>query len=105
MTGVCLCPSNWHDPKNHYGDGVIFILEGAKDSGYKESGNAIFPETLKSEFHGIRSTIEAYSKKAIIGGYDEASACGVMFGKGGSSKIFEVISNGISAKYKIDRFD
>ena len=39
----------------------LSILNGAV--GQRESGNAIFPETLKAEFHGIRSSIEAYLRR------------------------------------------
>ena len=47
--------------KEHHGAGVLFVLAGARES--RQDGSALFPEILKSEFHGIRSVIEAYSLK------------------------------------------
>ena len=35
------------------------MIEGARDS--KNAGIALFPEIMRSEFHSIRTTIEAYS--------------------------------------------
>ena len=49
----------------HYSDGGV----GA--------GCALFPEIIRSELHGVRSVIEAYSKRNGISGYSDASACGI----------------------------
>lgn len=77
VTGVVLQPNMWREGFDYKGVSVFFILSGAKDSRYKDSGNALFPEMLKADLREIRSTIEAYSKKSVLGGYDEASACGL----------------------------
>jgi hypothetical protein len=108
VTGICLRPSMWADrPLDHHGKGIIFILEGAKDTRYKTSGNALFPECLKSELHEVRATIEAYSLRAVLQGYDEASACGLILDKNSTfNAVFSVqFSNEQTALYKIDRFD
>jgi hypothetical protein len=47
---------------------VTFVIEGAHDSNYKRPGNALFPETLKSELHAVRAIIETYSTSAVIHG-------------------------------------
>ena len=105
MTGICYQPSMWnHNPNTHHGKGVIFLLEGARDAGYRDMGNAIFPEHLKSEMYGIRSTIEAYSQKAIIDGADESTANGIAIGAG-SGVIIKVKTGDIESKYIIDRWD
>ena len=108
VTAVTLQPSAWFDETafSHQGGGVLFVLDGAKDSVWERAGAGIFPETLRSEFHGIRSTIEAYSRNASIEGYDQSSACGVVLDKGGKwSARFRVTSNGTRLEYVLDRFD
>jgi hypothetical protein len=48
-----------------HGIRYLFVLEGAKEMYDQELG--LFPELLKSEFHGVRSTIEAFSKRGWVG--------------------------------------
>jgi hypothetical protein len=107
VTGICLQPSMWYGGNNsHISEGVFLILEGAKDTRYKTAGNALFPETLKSELREIRSTIEAYSKDAVLGGYDDSSACGIRLGsKYPSDIMLRVTTSTGAATYKIDRWD
>jgi hypothetical protein len=81
------------------------IIEGAKDS-QTGAGNALFPSTLKSEYHAMRSVIEAFSKDAELAGCDEATACGYLVGKEGkSSPLLRVTSDGQITEYQIDRWD
>lgn len=105
VTGICYRPSMWHDNFAHQGKGVIFILEGAKDKDYI-GGNALFPENLRSELHVIRATIEAFSQKETIKGYEEASACGILLQHGltWNYKV-RVITPAGSAIYQLDRWD
>lgn len=106
VTGICFKPSMWHGNFSHHGEGVIFILDGAKDTLYEDSGNALFPEILKTEFHNIRSTIEAYSKDATLKGADEASACGIALLKGNQWNVFfRVFADGTKIDYILDRID
>ena len=85
---------------------MFFILKGAKDTGYRTSGNALFPETLKAELREIRSTIEAYSRKAVLGGYDEASACGIRLqGNSKWNARFRVTTDVGTTVYVLDRWD
>jgi hypothetical protein len=108
VTGICFQPSMWDPDKNftHHGESVFFLLDGARDSRSEHSGLALFPEILKSEFHGIRSTIEAFSRNGIMDGEDEASACGIRLQKGAVwNLVFRVISKGAQVVYKLDRWD
>lgn len=106
VTGICLQPSMWYGDFSHQGKSVFFILEGAKDTGYKKAGSALFPEILKSELREIRSTIEAYSKSAKIENYDEASACGIKLEYGSNwDAMFRVTTNAGTGIYKLDRWD
>ncbi|MGA2732772.1 MAG: hypothetical protein ABSG35_09260 [Syntrophobacteraceae bacterium] len=109
VTAICLQPSMWFSPEKarHQGESIILILNGAVDQ--RESGNAIFPETLKADFHGIRSTIEAYSRSARIEGREEASACGLRLAKEQktwqSVRLIVTDGNGNRTGYDLDRWD
>jgi len=107
VTAVCLAPSMWQPGFDHAGKSVCFILQDAKDLRYKDSGNAIFPETLKSEFHGIRSVIEAYSKSAVLGGFEESSACGISKSANNANwdLLLRVTSDIGATSYRLDRWD
>lgn len=106
VSAVALKPSMWGDPEKfaHQGQGVIFLLEGARET--RQSGSALFPETLKSEFHGIRSVIEAYSRSAEIEGIESATACGIILQKGSNwEHVFRVTTKGRAVDYRLDRWD
>lgn len=105
VEAITLKPSMWNGGFEHQGAGVMFIIAGARES--KMSGAAIFPNMLKSEFHGIRSVIEAYSRKASIQGMNKPHAAGVMLTKGDNSwnATLRVWSTGRSQEYRLDRWD
>jgi hypothetical protein len=105
VEAVTLKPSMWNGGNEHHGQGVMFILAGARES--KIAGAALFPEIMKSEFHGIRSVIEAYSRGASIEGLKEPHAAGVMLTKGEKAwqAVVRVWSNGKSLDYCLDRWD
>jgi hypothetical protein len=92
-------------PLNHQGNGVNFLLKGAVDS--RDGGLAIFPEILKSDFHSIRSTIEAFSNRGTLEGRESANACGVMFAAGGTWNCTLRVTNmlGVESAYRLDRWD
>jgi hypothetical protein len=106
VTGIALRPSHWYgeNPPNHQ-NGVLFILEGAVDE--RDSGLALFPEILRSELHGIRSTIEAFSHAGKLEGRAEGSACGLSFGGGqkNSSVWLRVRQGSTTLEYTLDRWD
>lgn len=73
-------------------------------------GSALFLEVLKSELHEIRSTIEAYSRNSVLGGYEDASACGIRLKKDNSSLSrwnakFKVTTETGQTIYRLDRWD
>lgn len=105
VNAACLPPPQWGDkPMPELGTGVVLVLDGAADTRGGQ-GNALFPESLRSELHAVRATIEAYSRRAEIGGREEASACGYHLGKGRIDVMLRVTSAGRSADYRIDRWD
>ncbi|MDD6034048.1 MAG: hypothetical protein PUC47_11320 [Oscillospiraceae bacterium] len=106
VTGITLQPSMWHGGFEHQGKSVFFLLKGAKDSSYENSGCALFPEMLRSELHEVRSTIEAWSNTHSLSGYDEATACGFRLEAGNEySARFRVTTDLGVTEYILDRWD
>lgn len=105
VTAIAEKPSMWSGRAANQGEGVVFVLKGAVDRRVAEL--ALFPETLKSEFHSIRSTIEAYSASRKPSGADQASACGVAMHKGSGewNGKFRVNTGDFVRTYIIDRWD
>jgi hypothetical protein len=107
VTAITLKPSQWNaeSPCDHHGNGVIFIIKGARETRH-DAGAAIFPEILRSEFHGIRATIEAYSRGSSLSGKDEATACGLLLNAGSQwDARFRVASGKQVTEYRLDRWD
>lgn len=107
VTSVFLSPHAWQQPEKfaHQGLNVFFSIEKCWDTSSTTSrGLALFPEILKSEFHGIRSVIEAHSRKGGIVGAFQGTANGLAFNKGSEVTVRVKTPEG-SAVYIIDRFD
>lgn len=108
VTAVTLKPFQWGDETafSHQGNGVLFVLDGAVDTnkGTGKVGNALFPACLKADLHGMRSVIEAYSRKAELSGEAQASACGIQFDANSPLDV-RVTSGGQALHYRIDRFE
>lgn len=105
VSAVTLKPSMWGGGCEHQGKGILFLVSGARET--RNAGAALFPETLKAEFHGIRSVFEAYSRRASIEGMGEPHAAGLMLAAGGSSwdATVRVWSAGRALDYRLDRWD
>lgn len=105
VTAITLMPHQWYGgayPNQQ--NGAILLLAGAVDT--RDSGLAIFPETLRSELHGVRATIEAYSKSGKLEGREEGSACGLDVRASHVHPIkVRVTSKGIETTYVIDRLE
>ena len=113
VSAITLKPSQWGEkPLDHMGRGIHILIEDCRDARPGE-GNMIFPETLRSEFHAVRKTIEAYSHKAKIGGVGEPAAAGLAYnsGKGHPGLVenwgvtLRATSRGVVTAYKLDRWD
>lgn len=101
ITGLSFLPSTWNGDKcPHHGNGLIVHLEGAISK--KTRGSALFPSCLKSELHGVRATIEHFSRTAPVAGAEEGTANGYLFSKQ-HPYAFEVKVND-QFIYKIDRW-
>lgn len=58
---------------------IMFVLHGARDTYHP--GLALFPEIIKSDLHGVRSVIEAYSNRNRLPAAPKAQVAGLMFDK------------------------
>jgi hypothetical protein len=105
VEAIAFKPSMWNGGNEHQGQGVLFVLAGARES--KMAGAALFPEILKAEFHGVRAVLEAYSRGAGIEGMDKPHAAGVMLEKGNKAwnATVRVWSGDRSLDYRLDRWD
>ncbi len=107
VTAVTLRPSSWYGATlPNQGKAAVFVLQDCRDTQH-ESGGGFFPESLRSEYHSIRRTMEAYANKATIQGRDQASACGISLQEGVAWGFrFRVTPrNGLVATYRLDRWD
>jgi hypothetical protein len=104
VAAVTLKPSMWNGGHEHQGKGVLFLIDGARET--RNASACLFPEILKSEFHGIRSVIEAYSHRASIEGLGEPHAAGLMLIAGSSWNVtVRVWSGARPLEYRMDRWD
>lgn len=106
VTAVFLDPSKWQKPDQfkHQGDRVMFSLQGSIESEPKQL--CLFPEILKSEYHGIRSVIEAHSNRMVPVGAELGTANGLAFQKERGQPIhLRVRSADGTADYTIDRWE
>jgi len=105
VSAVTVQPSMWGGGFEHQGKSVIFLIADARES--RDAGAALFPEILRSEFHAIRSVIEAFSNDASIEGMHEPHAAGLMFsaGKYPWNATMRVWISGRSLEYRLDRWD
>ncbi len=101
-------PSQWN-PKiklPQHGERLIFVLDGVRDSQGENVGLGLFPEYLISELHSVRKTIEAHSASGKLQGLRDATASGVVYGKGDASSLFVRVKTGSSVQLiEIDRWD
>lgn len=96
---VVLQPSMWHGEMSHQGKRSLFVLAGQRDQ--RAPHACLFPETLKSELHGIRAVVEAHSKSSKLQGGDDASANGL----DSMGAHVRVKRGSIVSEYRIDRWD
>jgi hypothetical protein len=109
VAAIAYSPAMWGaktPSRSHHGLAVMFVLEGAKDTQYAR-GAGFFPEFLKSEYHEIRATMEAYATSAVVEGKNEAGACGIILSKGVKwGHTFRVTTRaGVTLSYTLDRWD
>lgn len=107
VTALTRGPSEWRGGNfPQHGERLMFVLEDCRDSLGHQVGLGIFPECLKSDFHSVRKTIEAFSKSGKIEGIDQASASGVLYTKGDKTVLAVRVRTGTSVRIiELDRWD
>jgi hypothetical protein len=107
VTAISLWPTRWFGATySNQKNGCIFVLRGAKDARASGAGSGLFPQILRAEMHSIRSTIEAFSRSAELGGADEASACGLSIQEDHCAVRLRVTDNvGTRVDVQLDRWD
>lgn len=106
VSALTRLPTMWGSkPMPHVADGLVGVIDGACDTRVN-SGNALFPETLRDDLHQIRSVVEAYSRSAEHTDRSEQVA-GFDIRKGSEqiNVTLRVTSGGQKVPYKIDRWD
>jgi len=105
VAAITTQPSSWGGGSDHHGNGAYIVIDGARDS-RKKVGLALFPEVLKSEYHGIRAAMEAYSRSRELEVTGDP-ACGLALQKSGGpwDGVLRVTSKGARVVYKLDRWD
>ena len=105
VSAVALKPNLWGPtPLVNQGEGVVLVIDGARDS--RNPSLVIFPETLRSDLHSVRATVEAFSKAGKLVGAEEASANGLLLSKGLTwNAQIRVTCSGSQQSYRLDRWD
>jgi hypothetical protein len=109
VPAICRTPNKWQRPDqfDHQGDGIMFLLDGARDVGIT-TGGGFFPEILKSEYHEIRHVMEQYAKQARIAGKEEGDANGLLLQKnydGGGYSFRVTLKDEDTRVVILDRWD
>ncbi len=101
VVALVLAPWMWAEGRElpNMGKSAVAVLAGAYDTDARESG--LFPETLKSDLHAVRATIEAHSRRTPLLPCDGPPVAGVTV----VGSIFRVTTGRTSLTYKIDRWD
>lgn len=103
VEAVALKPSMWYVNYDHHGQSSTFVLAGARES--RNPGLALFPESLKSELHGVRSVIEAYSNSSEMEGMNQPHVAGLVVGNKKTITKLSVRIKNVWIGYSIDRWD
>lgn len=109
VTAVFPAPPVWQESEKHQhqGEKVFFSLAGCRDQQTAGTGLALFPECLRSELHGVRAVVEAFSRRGTIEGAAEGTANGLAFQKSKSSPVTLRVTDagGNQTVYTVDRWD
>ncbi len=106
VTGIVASPNLWGErPLLQHGRHTFFLLKDCRDT-TAGRGRGFFTETLRSELHSVRATLEAFNASATIAGADEADACGLgMTDQRPWNLALRVTTAHSVATYLIDRWD
>jgi hypothetical protein len=98
----------WKDPetKHNFKESHLFVLEGAVPKEHIQIASCLFPEILRSELHGVRATIEAYSSTHQAAGRDVGGQMALgWFLSFDPNVLLEVKTDLGWTSYRLDRFE
>lgn len=98
-------PHQWREGNKfaHHTDGIMFALEGCRDTKRDTAGLGLFPEILKNDLREVRSVIESFSRTNRISGLGGGDANGLLYAKGSTTRLkFRVDGDRV---YTVDRWD
>lgn len=103
VKAVVLHPSMWNGLSSDR-PGATLVLAGARET--RRPTLCLFPEQLRSEYHSIRSSIEAYSNANKLQGYEDEHAVGLEIAphQKGTKQLLVVLEGG-KGLYNIDRWE
>lgn len=110
LPAIAYAPHMWGGGGfEQHGAAVMFVLPGAWDSAYT-CGAGMFAESMKNEYHSIKSTLEAHLAGASIAGPKEAEVCGWTLHKGATGtregvRLRVQTTSGVTLGYLVDRWD
>jgi hypothetical protein len=101
VKSIAKFPYLW-DGDFHKRHGLHYLVQlNAYDPDSAKAGLGLFPEFMKSEYHPVRSVIEAYSRTGKISGSDKPYICGILFGEGQLNNVFRISKRGLTSSVKI----
>lgn len=107
ILGITNLPCHWSEigVNFNHAPGAILLLEGMKETNLS-AGAAIFPENLKSDFHSVRSVIEAYSKSSSLEDPEHGTACGLLLSKAFPNPVqLKLVLESTEMIVTLDRWD
>lgn len=104
VEGITYFPWMWYgNAPSHMEQGAVFCLKGMKDTA--SPGACLFPETLRSELHPIRATIEGHNRSSPLVKVPRP-ACGVGFNhKRTVSLKLRVLAGNVEFILFVDRWE
>lgn len=105
VLGITIRPCHWRASSSNFAESALFLLDGAADS--RNTSAAIFPETLKSDLHPYRSTIESYSLRNPLRPAPDEPACGWGIGNGAdvTTHLRVTTKSNVVHQITLDRYD
>jgi hypothetical protein len=104
VLGITRVPCHWNPevPIPHQTHGRVFLIGGGRET--RKAGLSLFPSTLRSELHGVRSVIESFSNKGVLGDVEGDHAMGLLFNDHAKVTV-RVVSQGLTTDYTLDRWE
>lgn len=104
VAGITPSPCHWNPaaPSTNHATARLFLVGGARET--RQAGAAIFPETLRSELHGVRSVIEAFSRNGALAEVADTHAMGLLFADQSPVSV-RVYAGPVITEHVIDRWE